>query len=1190
MQPYIFEKLTPSEGVKLDIYNDAFSYVFNNKDICNVAISGPYSSGKSSLLRTYEKSNKMKFLYLSLAKFERNEENNLHEDSGEKSQVRYSAKSIIEGKLINQLVQKINPEKVPMTCFKTKSDDDFNNMNTTKISIYVCLIILCIFYFCFNTMFGKREVFSTLTSDFSYACFLFASIVLVYGAVHTVINLQKKDFAISKISIQGNEIEILGDSNDSFFDKYLNEVLYLFENVSEEVIVFEDIDRFGCVDVFERLREINQLVNVRKKRKEGQNYKPIRFFYLLKDDMFLNKDRTKFFDFMIPVIPVIDSSNSYNKIKESLEDSKLYEKFDEKFLREISIYIDDYRILKNICNEFKIYYGVLNRIDQKIEKMFAIIVYKNLFPKDFAELQLKRGYVYQIFSSRKKILDEDIKQKKSEIEKIQARIANCENECLEDKKELDTIAKERKPTYYRNSYSDPSKDKEYDEWYARREQAINDKKEDNLFSLNRQIEEKKQELEVLYSGNFCDLINDDNEKKIFEGENIEVYKDIIENHYFKLLCFLIKNGYVDESYNDFMTHFYDNSLSINDKKFIRRIYDGADEMFDYKLNNVPLIIEYLSVAQMKRKECLNFDLVTELLNNKEKYEKYTKSMIEELRKNRRYDFVFAFVKQKKSTKEFVNYINILWPELFVEAMEKGKIEDEMLVVFSKWSLIAVQDDVLENINQDGKLRIFIEKHPDYINDAFDEEDKVLNAIKTLGIKFKSIDITQASPYMYKFVYENNLYEYNEANVLMYLNSEYNIQEEDYAKKKILSSIYSKQEEYLWKYTMSDLEININVLMDCSDNLISDDEQTILMVLNDENITAKTKETYLNRLTTKISNIEDIKENEIKVAVIKAVVAEISVDNIMHYYLLCKNVITVELIHFINEKNGKVGFGNYEQFTEVNAKKFIDDCIKNNQLGDKAYKEIVEFQMLPCERFDITGISKSHFCILMNLKKIVMNKANLIFVRKNYEFHVLDFIRGNISEYFALPVEPDVVCVQDMSEILSWDEIIIQTKLEQLTRIKEVLSVVGKQYPNEIIDEILKNHYDVNDFLYLCQNYGSYQESSKDIIYNIVLKNNLKFIEIIREADEQLKNRIISDEKVSDEHKIKFIEKLIPGLEKSQLIELLKKADFIEVKRALGRKKNATVTVNEINEKLLKAMQGYFIESYEVVEDKYSLTL
>lgn len=1190
MKVYNFDKLTPSEKVDLNIYNDAFSYIFENNDICNVAISGPYSSGKSSLLKSYEVTNGFKFLYLSLAHFEQQGDagNGL---GNEKGQVKYSSKSIIEGKLINQLVQKIDPQKVPKTYFKTKSDEGFDNKTTQKIAVYLCLIILCMLYFACNSFLQSRDFFVPLTCDFTYCCFMFATIILCYGAIYKLINYYNNTVKISKISIQGNEIEILEENNDSFFDKYLNEVLYLFENITEEVIVFEDIDRFGYVEIFERLREINQLVNVRKKRKEGENYKPLRFLYLLRDDMFLSKDRTKFFDFIIPVIPVIDSSNSFNKIKENLEKNNLFEKFDEKFLREISIYVDDFRILKNICNEFKIYYGILNIIGQKIEKMFAMIVYKNLFPKDFAELQQNKGYVYSVFNNREEFLKNEIIALEKEIEKLENRIKNCQDECLEDKSELDTIAVKKKPTYYHQSYGgNAEQDKIYDEWYDRRKLAITDKLDKNLFSLNRELDMKKEELENIRYGNMCDLITDDNETKIFKELASEDYKDIIENHYFQLLCFLIKNGYIDEAYSDFMTRFYDNSLSINDKKFIRRMYDGGVEKFDYKLNDAALVMEYVSLAQIQRKECLNFDLLAELLNNKEKYGEYLKSFVGYLRKNKRFDFVFGFIKQDKNTKVFVENVIKIWPEIFIEVLAKDEIEDDILVVFTKYSLILANEDTLAMLNQENKLKMFIEKHPCYLDCAYGEEDKLLNSIKKLGVKFELIDNTKTTPSMYRFVYENNLYEFNEKNVLMFLHSEYKVKKDSNLRKNLLSLIYSKQDAPLWKYTKSNFEKNTNLLLDISEDIISDNEQTVLMVLNDDNISEMTKIEYINRLNTKIHDIKNINETKIKGAVIEALAADITVDNVLEYYYISNKNINAKLINFINEKNGHVGFGEYEQFIEPDDKKFVEDVLKVNELTDAAYKEIVEFHMLPNKQFTVRGVSESHFKILIKMNKIIMNRSNLLFVRANYNMHILDFIRENITEYFELPVEANVVCIKDMAEILCWSEISDETKLKQLLRINEKISVDGKQYSVEIMNQILKNYYCEEDLGYLCRNYSSFHESTKDIIYGIVFKNISKILDIITDIDEQLLECLFSDKSVTVGIKIKFLEKLISNIEKEQLIKLLSDEEFIEIRRALGHKKNATVTVNTVNEKLLNAMQGYFIKSYKVSDGKYSLLL
>jgi len=68
---YKFRKLTPVRDVELNVYADSLDYVFRDDDLKNVAITGPYSSGKSSMLETYKDTHKDKrFIHISLAHFE----------------------------------------------------------------------------------------------------------------------------------------------------------------------------------------------------------------------------------------------------------------------------------------------------------------------------------------------------------------------------------------------------------------------------------------------------------------------------------------------------------------------------------------------------------------------------------------------------------------------------------------------------------------------------------------------------------------------------------------------------------------------------------------------------------------------------------------------------------------------------------------------------------------------------------------------------------------------------------------------------------------------------------------------------------------------------------------------------------------------------------------------------------------
>lgn len=108
---YQFERLTPIDNMDLDVYGEAIDYVFDNSDIKNVAISGAYSAGKSSVLASYKKKHSnLRFLHISLAHFKSPGQ----EDEAEVKE------SVLEGKILNQLIHQIPSEKIPQTNFRVK--------------------------------------------------------------------------------------------------------------------------------------------------------------------------------------------------------------------------------------------------------------------------------------------------------------------------------------------------------------------------------------------------------------------------------------------------------------------------------------------------------------------------------------------------------------------------------------------------------------------------------------------------------------------------------------------------------------------------------------------------------------------------------------------------------------------------------------------------------------------------------------------------------------------------------------------------------------------------------------------------------------------------------------------------------------------------------------------------------------
>lgn len=110
-----FQKLTPVNNADISVYEEAIDFIFANSDITNVAISGAYSAGKSSVIESYkEKHKNLKFLHISLVHFESQDKNKKEDNVKE---------SILEGKILNQLIHQIPVERIPQTNFRVKKDN-----------------------------------------------------------------------------------------------------------------------------------------------------------------------------------------------------------------------------------------------------------------------------------------------------------------------------------------------------------------------------------------------------------------------------------------------------------------------------------------------------------------------------------------------------------------------------------------------------------------------------------------------------------------------------------------------------------------------------------------------------------------------------------------------------------------------------------------------------------------------------------------------------------------------------------------------------------------------------------------------------------------------------------------------------------------------------------------------------------
>lgn len=118
MEKYNFKKLTPNKNLEnITTYQEAIDFALSEDDIRNIAITGIYGSGKSSIIETYKIKSKRKFIHISLAHYQ-----DIDNGSYPKQEAKNSSKNkILEGKILNQLLHQIKSTNIPQTIFKVKN-------------------------------------------------------------------------------------------------------------------------------------------------------------------------------------------------------------------------------------------------------------------------------------------------------------------------------------------------------------------------------------------------------------------------------------------------------------------------------------------------------------------------------------------------------------------------------------------------------------------------------------------------------------------------------------------------------------------------------------------------------------------------------------------------------------------------------------------------------------------------------------------------------------------------------------------------------------------------------------------------------------------------------------------------------------------------------------------------------------
>lgn len=791
--PYKIQPLTPIDTKKDDFYFSKIEEALDNKLVKNIAITGIYGAGKSSLLNSFKNHSKNRntpyvFLDVSLSTFslpdklvsKSEADNDISSEAD--NELDNETLQLIERSILQQLFYQVKQSQIPFSRFKR-----IVPTNKTSVAIYtvsaLCLLLSIL------VITGEVDKFISLEAMQDYAewipflLYSFTSllvVILLYQAFTYAFQLSE-----IKFSFHDTEFNVKNEQNKSILNDHLDEIIYFFESTKFNVLIIEDLDRFDNLEIFIRLRELNNLINKALDRK-------VTFIYAIKDDLFQDRDRTKFFDIILPIIPVIDPNNAYDILVAN--HANVTKSLNKKFLAKVSLYFDDYRLLINIINEFYVFKEKLGNVGHNLDKLFAMVTYKNFYPREFAKISNSEGRentseLLDIFSVKKekvkKELSESLINEKSELtdeltiiqsesksneknlvreyinqifldisESINQTISNTSIKFLDIQNEsyteifktldeaLEISASGLLETFNRNnvityilhgSITHSSKsfkdieNKISNQKFSERLAIVQKKETSRESQIIKRIEQIDKELTYFKYATLQYLLK-------------EYRKTIVDK---PLLNFFLSEGFIDETYTDYASAFIGHAgIKEVDKKYARMAMERGEPDYELTIENPREIIErYLDPEIMLFPASLNFRMLDSLL--KDNKQAYLINLFSQFKNNNEFphSFFYQSLKRIESKTKLISHLMAF--NNFLVFLENNSVSDDTKKEFLK---IIIENIEIEDLNTNpisfAILKEFLENLTNYIEftlSANISEEKFKKISTILDVKINRID-------------------------------------------------------------------------------------------------------------------------------------------------------------------------------------------------------------------------------------------------------------------------------------------------------------------------------------------------------------------------------------------------------------------------------------------------------------------
>jgi hypothetical protein len=999
LQPLLPVKLNKDDASYQTVKElaEVLRHAIDKGDIKNVALTGPYGSGKSSIIQTlmdvFGESERVHYLPISLATLQADKEDGCRDNDGkdDKQDEKWTEtmNRKIEYSILQQLIYREKAKTVPNSRFRRIVHIEHNELILYSLG---CIGFLLAFLIVFEPSYAKVDTIYNFLNfgKWNILFDIISSLYLLY-ALYKLCTYFIKSYAnskLNKLNLKDGDIEM--KEENSIFNKHLDEILYFFQVTQYNVVVIEDLDRFETEKIYLKLRELCQLVN--ESKIVGRH---IVFLYAIKDDVFVDEARTKFFDYISTVIPVINPSNSKAKLKEALKDRGFDDnEIPDEDLSEIAFFIQDMRILTNIANEYSQYRCKLYNPDKNNlsrTKLLAMIVYKNYFPKDFAQLHKRDGLVYSCLTSKNKFIDEALKElegKKNKFEEKKKLIA--ENNHL---KETDlrylflqelresvngfmqtiTINNQnytlkqiaQNSNLFNNLYNLTSITYQYNApYYGQQNQSA----QINVNAINNKMKFESRMIAIKTTENA--IIKEEKELKKEEPKiqslklnvlikkynlgNTELYRNM---HLSPLMDVFIRRGYIDEDYYDYISYFYPGMVSLADRDLLLSMKREIKQAYTYHIDKIENFVKELKDYMFESDAILNNDLL-DYAARKKGSPLFLQIMRRIEKDESPLDFLAQYYqlgkRQKDVFTEFVNWNN----ELSWQMISSHTNADEQQLLREAW-LKYTDNTTSEQESWLSSNYAFLADRVDVIS---------MEQCKKLVDNCMFTELNDDNNNLLDYVIEQWHYDINVGNLCLIINHLRSVSVASSENLNLTRIAETNNEEF-----ENCIKDNFKETFECFSSISKDESvESIIYILNSEDVVSDKKVTYLTSQNELLSSFDGINETSWEIA-IKSFVIQPTWNNVDVYYSK-KGKLTDDLIKFIEYYHNELEAKCQDEITSKEI--LFEGLLCSNVLNIDAFRSIcLAFDLQFDNKKSLGNVERERLMILLEDGKIVFSKEN-----------------------------------------------------------------------------------------------------------------------------------------------------------------------------------------------------------------------